>query len=649
MQKLTYNQNAAPYACLTLPWWVRTPYPTYGPRHGCSIEPLVCGERVFAELAADIRKAKHSVDIITWGFDPGMVLVRGASAQMGQRYGDLLKEIATRKDNPVKVRLLVWHDDPLSQHQMKNIPGFYGTHFASVGCSSAGFYSEGHQDYNAAWFEEICAQKIPNIRFHVRSVPDSCHSSSMHGETPPFSVKSIIAQWYATHHQKMVLIDYEMPKLALGYVMGHNSITDFWDTKDHVFRDPRRETFYKKAPVELWENAWQEGVNFRPEAAGYVPSEREVADKERSVRIYMDRYRYVAKPYQDVSCRLRGPVLSDLNHNFCQAWGESDLPTSLFADAYPYTYSALRMPWLFAASHGVRKIISAVASLGDKEMDPDFIARRKQIGWRAFSLPAGQHSVQLMRTQPMHGEKAIKECYANLTRQTHHYIFIQNQYIQYAPWAEHFMESVARLRAGGYTEQIYVFILTSTPESDGMDLPTYSVAGRLGRSEDMVVEHAEALAKARSAKGTNPITPEQMAKQGIHVIMGSMWTCAKKTEGETMRKDDYEEIYIHAKVAIVDDAAFTLGSANLNLRSMVFDSELNILSDAMDVAYQLRTELFEQCTGDPGPKQFGDMAGTYKKWKTTMADNLNHKKNFKPLECQLFPFHVDRKPGSPVV
>ena len=65
--------------------------------------------------------------------------------------------------------------------------------------------------------------------------------------------------------------------------------------------------------------------------------------------------------------------------------------------------------------------------------------------------------------------------------------------------------------------------------------------------------------------------------------MGSMYTCAQSEE--KLRPDDYEEIYIHAKVTIVDDTAFTIGSANLNLRSMAMDSELNVLSDAKDGAF----------------------------------------------------------------
>lgn len=91
------------------------------------------------------------------------------------------------------------------------------------------------------------------------------------------------------------------------------------------------------------------------------------------------------------------------------------------------------------------------------------------------------------------------------------------------------------------------------------------------------------------------------------------------------------------------------GSANLNLRSMALDSELNVLSEAKDVAFQLRSELFSQCSGMAGPAQFGDMADTFQKWRESASINANSKKSGIQLTSQLLPFYVDRKPGIPVV
>lgn len=52
--------------------------------------------------------------------------------------------------------------------------------------------------------------------------------------------------------------------------------------------------------------------------------------------------------------------------------------------------------------------------------------------------------------------------------------------------------------------------------------------------------------------------------------MSSMST--RSTLSEQLRPRASEETYIHLEVAIVDDAAFTAGSENLNLRSMGVDN-----------------------------------------------------------------------------
>jgi phosphatidylserine/phosphatidylglycerophosphate/cardiolipin synthase-like enzyme len=634
-QTLSYRKTSAPRQCLTQPWFVRGPQQLYYPRYNCFIQPLICGQEVFKKISEDIENAKESVDIITWGFDPGMVLVRGSSAEDGIRYGDLLKKVAARA-NPVKVRILVWHDDPVAQMLMNNNPGYNTLRLPGAGIFFNDYYSDAHQTYNDKWYAEVCAGEVDNIHLHVRDVPKQLLEHSLTGENAPSNFMANRSKAYATHHQKMVLIDYELPKLARGYVMGHNSVTDFWDTSEHKFRDVLRERFYTEEHAKVEKAAWKKGEQF-DEFHRATPDA--VRRKERAVQHYIDAHSHVAKPYQDVSCRVRGPILYDLNHNFCQAWQESKRPSSLFRE----------LCWL-AWLDEVRTAIKVVKKIGDKlhkEMDHDFIERRKKIPLNAFDVPYGHHTLQLLRTQPLHGEKCIKECYANLTRQTFHYMFIQNQYIQYEPWAAHLIECQRRLRDAGYVNPIYVFILTSTPENDGMDIPTYDVASRLGMSTTMRVEHEKAVTQSQK-RGTNiPITAERLADRGINIFMGSLWTCA---EGKKkLRSEEYEEIYIHAKVAIVDDAAFTIGSANLNLRSMALDSELNVLSDASDVAYQLRIELFSQCSSDAGPTQFAEMGPTFARWTQIASQNKQSMENGRALVCQLLPFHVDRKPGDPVV
>lgn len=636
-QVLGYSKSIGPYQALTLPWWVKTPEKTYPPRHRCQIEAINCGEAVFGRIVEDIRAARHSVDIITWGFDPGMALIRDACGR-GIRYGELLAEVAGRQKHPVTVRLLLWHADFYSQLKMKNIPGLYGTRMPGIGNLMTAYYSETHEQFNAEWFDQVASGAIPNIHIRVRDVPSQLFDASMKGEGAPANAASALAQVYASHHQKGLLIDYENPNSAIGYVMGHNSVTDYWDSADHPFCSPRRESFFRADPSAAQEIGMIDKLiaQARAYAMGEVGRLQEMR-RQAEVNFHL-RHGFTAKPYQDVSTRMRGPILYDLNHNFCQGWQEANPPRGAVMDITAPIRTLLKNtpPGMVAAA------VERMLARSDGEA---FIAARKALKPDHFRVGDGKHSMQLLRTQPMHGEKTAKECYANLTRQLRHYMFIQNQYVQYPMWAHHFNECVSRLRAKGYTRPLCLFILTSTPEIANMDLLTYDVVKQLGQSHTMEYEHRDALEEAKKGKQPPPLTPEEFSAGGVHVFVGSLWTGAKSPKGP----DDYEEIYIHSKVAIVDDAAFTVGSANLNIRSMAFDSELNVLSDAHDVAYSLRNELFLHATGDPGPGKYADMTKTLLQWTHMGRKNLMNKTMGRALEGQLVSFYVDREPGTSIV
>lgn len=639
-QKLCYNKAIGPYQCLSLPWWVRTSkHATYPPRHGCELKPLICGEEVFRGIHNGLLEARATVDIVSWGFDPGMTLVRSGSAGDAVRYGDLLKQIATNKEHPVTVRLLLWHDNAATYAVQKNNPGYYGARIPTIG-AFAGFFSTEHDQYNRAWFDDILAGKFPNIVLHTREVALKFRDAALADEHYKISpVKGWAASIYPAHHQKMVLIDYVKPQSAVGYVMGHNSTTDFWDTVEHRFQDPQREKLFKKNPVDaesqldkVIDEGWD--VYNKQVMMGHGRTTISRSDARRAE--FYSKHAFTAVPYQDVALRVRGPILFDLNHNFCQGWTES-------AQADATLSSALWMTPPLLALRAPLALVMAVVRKPETVLP--LVPARRHLTAADFVLSGCQHSAQLLRTYPAHQEKSIKECYANLTRLTQHYIFIQNQYVQYEEWATYLTACVEKLRSAGFTKPIYVFIVTSTPELDGMDLATYDIARELGRSDTMLVEHADTVALAQRGKGKMPITVEQLEKRGVKALMASMWTGAKQPRS----RNDYEETYIHTKVAIVDDAAFTVGSANLNVRSMALDSELNVLSQAMDVALDLRQRLFKQCTNDAGPAQFGDMESTFNYWLGLMRDNYDRMADGLPLSGQIATFHVDRKPGAPVI
>ena len=74
----------------------------------------------------------------------------------------------------------------------------------------------------------------------------------------------------------MVLVDYEDPENAVGFVMGHNMLDQYWDTDDHSYK-PKTPSTGRNGP----------------------------------------------SPWQDISSYVTGPVLQYLNANFCQAWDDA--------------------------------------------------------------------------------------------------------------------------------------------------------------------------------------------------------------------------------------------------------------------------------------------------------------------------------------
>src|SRR5713226_10422215 len=61
--------------------------------------------------------------------------------------------------------------------------------------------------------------------------------------------------------------------------------------------------------------------------------------------------------------------------------------------------------------------------------------------------------------------------------------------------------------------------------------------------------------------------------------------------------EHYRPIYVHAKVAIVDDLWSTVGSANLNNRGMRDDTEMNVATLNAELARDLRLMLWAEHLG----------------------------------------------------
>lgn len=147
---------------------------------------------------------------------------------------------------------------------------------------------------------------------------------------------------------------------------------------------------------------------------------------------------------------------------------------------------------------------------------------------------------------------------------------------------------------------------------------------------------------------TNPRSNADIAKEldslGIKTLVASLWTY---DHDGVSKGEKYREIYIHSKLMIIDDAFFTLGSANLNLRSMAVDAEINIGCDDPRLSKNLRSRVFTMHTDDAIRCNGGDgghhaIQEAFDAWVKLLSENRISKDDQKPCKGFLIPFEDKR-------
>ncbi|KAI3591142.1 putative phospholipase protein [Cupriavidus sp. U2] len=633
-------------ATIALKWFVERS--EYDPAQ-CTFKPLVNGEEAFGEVYDAILAARRSVDIICWGFQPSMYFKRGHADVM--TIGELL---AHKGAQGVKVRLLCWQDDlAMAAWSENNAPGnnlatYVKPHLPDwmvSGMAQRDYQSKFQREFDRAWYarangnnvtrggslDEEAARRVLRrmaraagttflgIEFATRgfSLGDRAeiayrtllqgdHKES-DGRTKAKNAAVMTA--IPTHHQKMVVIDYEEPEHAVGFVMGHNMLDTYWDRDDH--------SFHRQHP-----RFGRNGLH----------------------------------PRQDISARVAGPVLKYLNKNFCEAWD------------------------------GVT---------GQRLMEArQPLARRLTLRRDGNTPVVGQ----LLRTNPQGNRFDIESLYLQAVNNVTRFIYIENQYFRLPMLAEKIKQAVAaQLRGGRDLKKhgpIYLFVVTNSSD-EGMGpgaLKTYRMLEALGKADampavakleredarqaDLRRQHKEAGAQARAAKQdmdkANDLAhidkafaikrlhearerfgkarqkqadlEAEMAKPAEEVgpppeIEGlKVHVCTLVAPDSPPGKWDY--VYVHSKLMIVDDVFMTLGSANINTRSMIGDSELNICHEHSGVTTPLRRRLWEVHTKGKGAQE--DVGEAFEAWTSITDKNWKFWSSGKEIPyASLVRFHRD--------
>ena len=612
--------------------------------HNNKLTLFICGQEAFADIAGEIARAEKSIDLCCWGFDPGMELVRGNSATWprGDTFGDLLIDAARRH---IRVRLLIWHDR-LGSPMVHNMPGYsHGTSpwknsgqrsddisakaslamlqdaVARKAMISGGYRADrvrledipmlAREEYCYSWYVDAFKGMFGGLEIRLRHGDSGAISKSIATEInrPRGLTMGEIEKpgmlYLGTHHQKPVLIDFDHQEgaKAVGYVMGLNSVTDYWDTTAHLLDDTRRE---------------QGGVNEQRECLQGMAVDGGFA---------------TLKPYQDYACRIDGGrALIALYNNFVKAWDR-------------------------AAGDRTHAASSASVSRELPQGSPPARLLRK--------AGPDDSTVQIVLTQPEEQDRTIKETYFRAVTQASlaaGYLYVENQYFQYEDWAQHLLAErkkvvaawkAGSVKAGKSLEDMpvmHVFIVIPVPERAQMVPRTHDTLAALGQHNGMtgqnkMIDDYNKQPKTRHVRGGFGITNEVEVKLpdvvrhsnginkpgamtlesefGLKVSVAMLNVSAFDTD-----RWRYREIYIHSKLMLVDDVFMTLGSANLNQRSMAVDSEINIATIDTRVARDLRKRVWRLLSGglvDGGGGTKGEIASAYRKWVELMGANRRKK------------------------
>jgi phosphatidylserine/phosphatidylglycerophosphate/cardiolipin synthase-like enzyme len=270
-------------------------------------------------------------------------------------------------------------------------------------------------------------------------------------------------------------------------------------------------------------------------------------------------------PWHDAALELRGPVVADVLELFAERWN----------DPHPLDH---RTPY--------RMLLQRLA---------DMPRHPKPLPETAPPPPpAGPHAVQLLRTYGVKhppfpfapgGERSVARAYTKAFAQARSLIYIEDQYL----WSAEVADGIAAA-------------LEQNPE-----LNVVAVVPRYPDSDSRLGGPPKRVGQLRAIDRMRRVAPNRFGVFNLENKAGT-------------------PIYVHAKICIIDDIWFTIGSDNFNRRSWTADSELTCAvidttagEDASrSLAHTLRLQLWAEHLGlDQNDPQLNDPAAGLSLWKAT--------------------------------
>lgn len=608
---------------LTPPWYVQD---TEYPPAMATFEPLINDEEAFKAVHLAIAKATKTIDIICWGFQPSMFFIRDGNSPS---IGELLM---TKAKEGVEVRVLGW-ESPFNSAGAAgeaNLPGKGPYRIQDRALQPA---TDDQYAYDRQWFSRCAfadhlapamrvARNIPVFvgrGFSVYERAEIAYQAKYASLDPQLSAGTLGALAVAvTHHQKTVLVDYEQTDSAVGFVMGHNMLDEYWDTDHH--------------------SALNRSANNKP-----APNRGPRGDT----------------PRQDISSQISGPILEHLHHNFATAW-RKETGEDLLASR-----QAMQVGPQLQCTPGVTRQIAQVlrtqAQEGKRDIETAYLNAINNA--TQFIYIENQY----FRWPPL--AEAIKNAAAVQTRagrdpglhgNLHLFVITNASPDGVGPGSVNTYRMLESLGRGDTIPEITKLqrIKQATAQAEAQtptlaELLEQQALLTLTRLVD-AVGGGNVSDKAQEAQwqtNRNNAYRQAVLNDQIREIENStvspqprpglkVHVCSLVAPDSPAGKP-WMPVYIHSKLMIVNDVFTTHGSANINTRSMQVDSELNIAHEWVSVTRGLRRRLWDLHTGGKGGQD--DPKAAFDAWQKIINRNKDLQSEKLTPDAPLVEFHYGEK------
>ena len=611
-------QHTQTVTCIP-PWYVQD---TEYPPALATYQPLVNGEEAFMAVHLAIANATKTVDIICWGFQPSMYFIRDGKHPS---IGELLM---SKAQQGVEVRILGW-ELPFNSAGLggeANLPGKgpYRIQNRTLQPSTDGQYAYDRQWFSRCAFADHLAPAMRVARnvpvfvsrgFSLYERAEIAHQAKYTSLDPQLSLYTIGAlAGGATHHQKTVLVDYEQTDSAVGFVMGHNMLDEYWDKEKHS------------------------ALN-RAEGSKPAPNLGSRGDT----------------PRQDISSQISGPILEHLHHNFATAWcketGEDLLASRQAMQVGP------QLNCTPDTTRQVAQVLRTQAQDGKRDIGKVYLNAVNNA--TQFIYIENQY----FRWPPL--AEAINKAAADQTREGRdpglhgnlHLFVITNASVDgVGPGSLNTYRMLESLGRGETIPHITKLqrIEQAKAQASAQAPTLVELLERQALLSFTLLTDAlgggeiseKAREAQREAKRMNEWRQRELDHQ-IKVIQTStlrpdlrpglkVHVCSLVAADSPAGKP-WMPVYIHSKLMIVDDVFTTHGSANINTRSMQVDSELNIAHEWMSVTQALRRRLWGMHTDKRGAQD--DPAEAFEAWTEIINLNKSRQKDGKTPDSPLVEFY----------